>query len=273
MNVRANRRPLKAIEASLAKSLKAHGASEVECGEWLNEARNQLDHGEWLLWLDAHFPHSVDTAGRWMGVAKLFDRFRNLRNLKLTKGASYYLANRIDDIDDRIVAAIAKVAAGNPNKWIGDDAIEVFTSEIEAREREQEAQERGITVAELEQERKQQEEQEEQELQERQRALEEWRRKQAESAAEAAAEADAMLDASSGDDGPPRPVEAPVGERPSQDKFIHDTLMDAVERLDAIVSKPLQVLAAASVSSDAMERVGRFLLDIVNARNPRRDAA
>lgn len=257
---RPNRRSLKTIEASLAKSLKAHGASEVECGEWLIEAKDQLDHGQWLEWLDTHFPHSVDTAERWMGVAKLCDRFRNLRNLKINKSALYFLANRIDDIDDHIVAAIAKVATENPDKWLWNDVIEVFTSEIAARELEQEAHERGITVAELEREREQQE-------QERQHALEEWRRKQAEFAAEAAAEADAILDAApDGDYAPPKPVEGAVGERPSHDKFVHDTLTTAVERLDTIVSKPLQVLAAASVSSDALCRVGKLLLDIANQR-------
>jgi hypothetical protein len=271
---RPNRRSLKAIEASLAKSLKANDASERECGRWLNEAKEQLEYGEWLSWLDTHFPHSVSTAERWMAVATLCARFVKLTNLQMNKGALYELANRIDDLDDGIISAIVKAAAGSPDKWIrASDIIEILTSEHEAREIEQEAKERGITVAELEQERERQEEQQEQErqraLQERQRALEEQHRKQAEAAAEAAAILDAAFD---GDDAPPKPIEASVGERPSQDRFVHDTLTNAVERLDTIVSKSLQVLAAASVSSDALERVGKCLLDIVNIRNCR-DAA
>src|SRR5712671_6813941 len=253
-----NRRSLKTIEASLAKSLAAKDKSELECGQWLIEAKDQLEHGEWLTWLDAHFPHSVSTAERWVGVAALCTKFVKLTNLKITKGGLYALADEIDEIDDRIISAIVKAAAESP-KWIKEHDIRpILYREREAKKLKREAKERGITAAELKQEREQQ-------AQERQRRQEEWQREQA----EAVVEADAILDAppdDDDDDAPPQPVEAPVGERPSQDKFVYDTLTNAVERLDTIVSKPMHVLVDAPVPSDVLERAGRFLLDIVDAR-------
>jgi Protein of unknown function (DUF3102) len=261
------RRSLKAIEANLAKALNANHRSEIECGEWLVEAKKHLvEHGEWLPWLEAHFPHSVDTAARWMGVAKLLGKFRNLRNLRISKSTLYRIASEIDEIDRGTISAIVKVAAKNPGKWTGDrDILPILYREREARKLKQEAIERGIPIADLKREREQQ-------IQARVDAVQREQREQA----EAYAEADALLDATLAApcDAPPLPVEAPVGVRPSQGDFVHDTLTNAVEQLDTIVSKPMHVVVAAPISSDSLERAGRFLLDIVNARNAnQREAA
>jgi Protein of unknown function (DUF3102) len=266
------KRSLKAIEAGLAKSLNANHRSEIECGQWLTEAKDQLEHGEWLPWLDAHFPHSVPTAERWMRIAVLCAKFVKLTNLKINKGALYHLADKIDDLDDRIISDIVKAAAKKPGKWTKEyDIFEVLA----ARKLKQEAAQRGISVADLKREREQQSQARVDAVR---REREEWQRQQAEADAEVVAEADALLDAldappSSGD-APPQPVEAPVGERPSQDRFVFDALAHAVAQLDTIVSKPMHILTAAPISSDSLERAGRFLLDIVNARNAdQRDAA
>jgi hypothetical protein len=58
----------------------------------LIEAKAACEHGEWLPWLEAEFDRGVDTAERYMNVARLEDRFRNLRNLRVTRGIVYRLA-------------------------------------------------------------------------------------------------------------------------------------------------------------------------------------
>jgi Protein of unknown function (DUF3102) len=266
---RNNRRSLKVIEAGLAKSLAANDKSMIESGEWLVEAKEHLvEHGEWLPWLEVHFPHSVPTAERWMRVAVLCAKFVKLTNLKINKGALYHLADKIDDLDDRIISDIVKAAAKNPGKWIKE--YDIFGI-LAARKLKQEAAQRGISVGDLKREREQQ-------SQERvdavRREREEWQR-QAEANAEVVAEADALLDGmlDAPCDAPPLPVEAPVGVRPSQGAFVHDTLTNAVAQIDTIISKPMRALTAAPISSDALERAGRFLLDIVNARNANQEAA
>lgn len=39
-----------------------------KCGEFLLEAKGRCEHGEWLPWLEANFPHSERTAQAWMQI-------------------------------------------------------------------------------------------------------------------------------------------------------------------------------------------------------------
>ena len=59
-------------------------ASLFETGELLLEAK-AAHPGEFLTWLNDEFDMSEDSAERYMVVARIGKRFRNLRNLKLGK--------------------------------------------------------------------------------------------------------------------------------------------------------------------------------------------
>ena len=83
-------------------------ASIFDIGDLLLEAKAQCEHGQWLAWLEREFGWSVDTAARFMRVAKLGARFRNLRNLKLGATTLYWLADHIDEQD--LPAAINELA-------------------------------------------------------------------------------------------------------------------------------------------------------------------
>jgi Protein of unknown function (DUF3102) len=85
-------------------------ANIFDKGDLLIEAKAQCEHGQWLDWLDGELDYSVDTAERYMSVAQLAARFRNLRNLKLAKGTLYELSNQEDDDLPAIIAELAKHA-------------------------------------------------------------------------------------------------------------------------------------------------------------------
>jgi hypothetical protein len=79
-------------------------------GDLLIEAKAQCEHGQWLAWLDRDLDYSVDTAERYMSVAELATKFRNLRNLKLAKSTLYKLSDQEDDDLPAIITELAKHA-------------------------------------------------------------------------------------------------------------------------------------------------------------------
>jgi Protein of unknown function (DUF3102) len=73
-------------------------ANIFDIGDLLVEAKAQCEHGEWLDWLSAEFEWaSVDTAERYMKVAKLSAQFRSVRNLKLAATTLYRLVDHEDE--------------------------------------------------------------------------------------------------------------------------------------------------------------------------------
>jgi hypothetical protein len=90
--------------------------SIIDIGELLIEAQGQCEPGKWLAWLGAEFEWSVDTAGRYMSVAKLAGRFRKLRNLKLGKTTLYDLAYFHEEED--MPAIIAELAKHATKSWL-----------------------------------------------------------------------------------------------------------------------------------------------------------
>src|SRR5215470_16583549 len=104
---RKNTRPL----AHIAADIHDLGRNNIFAeGDLFIEAQAACAAGDWLEWLnDEGFSH--DTAMRKMKVAKLADRFRKLRNLKLAKTTLYALAEDADDpLMPTIIEALAKVA-------------------------------------------------------------------------------------------------------------------------------------------------------------------
>jgi hypothetical protein len=86
--------------------------SIFDIGKLLIEARDACAHGEWGHWLDREFDWSDDTADNYMDAARLADKFRTVRNLKVPKRVIYDdLAADIDDPDlPAIIDALAKAS-------------------------------------------------------------------------------------------------------------------------------------------------------------------
>jgi hypothetical protein len=65
-----NRRPLSAIEADIAATQTDDTANLIRRGEYLIEAKEQIDHGDWTRWLSNNFDLSERTAQSQMQVAR-----------------------------------------------------------------------------------------------------------------------------------------------------------------------------------------------------------
>jgi hypothetical protein len=197
------------IEAGLEKALGANAVSELECGRLLVEAKEQLAHGEWLPWLNDHFPHSVSTATRWMAVATLLAKFPKLGNLKIAKGGFYNLAECIDEMNDGLVEKIVEAAATAGAKWLREwTVLEILNLERKRKRLEAEAKEQGVSVDEVLQQYRDKIQSEREALQTRE-----------DEHAQAEAEAERALDAPpDDDDAPPLPTEAAVDTGSPRDK-------------------------------------------------------
>jgi hypothetical protein len=104
-----NIRPLDVIADDINK---LERGNIFDIGDLLLEAKAQCEHGEWLSWLHAEFEsYSVDTAERYMKVARLSAKFRSVRNLKLAATTLYELTDH-DNGDDlqAIIKELAKHA-------------------------------------------------------------------------------------------------------------------------------------------------------------------
>jgi hypothetical protein len=85
-----NARPLDTIADDINK---LDRGSIFDIGDLLIDAKELCEHGEWLPWLAKEFDWSVDKAERYMKVAELGSKFRNLRNLGVNSTTLYSLAN------------------------------------------------------------------------------------------------------------------------------------------------------------------------------------
>ena len=67
----------------------------VEIGEFLVEAREYVEHGDWLPWLEREFLFSERTAQNYMAAYEFSLKYATVADLKLTIGALYDLASKI----------------------------------------------------------------------------------------------------------------------------------------------------------------------------------
>src|SRR6516162_4800821 len=72
-------------------------------GDLLIEAHAACAHGDWMQWLADNFALSPDTASRLMAVAMLANKFRKLRNLKLSRTTLYRLADEDKDLQPAMI--------------------------------------------------------------------------------------------------------------------------------------------------------------------------
>jgi hypothetical protein len=100
-------RTIETITDEIKQTLSNDKKNIIARGDLLIEAKEMLEHGQWLPWLDENFDMSEDTAERAMGVSHFADKFRTLRNMdlrNLPKGVLYELAD--DLYSDQVVEAV-----------------------------------------------------------------------------------------------------------------------------------------------------------------------
>jgi hypothetical protein len=83
-------------------------ADIVEIGRLLIEAKGQLDHGDWLPWLEREFDFSERTAQNYISAYDFSLKYETVADLKLTPTALYSLAQQEDQ---EVIAAVLKEAA------------------------------------------------------------------------------------------------------------------------------------------------------------------
>lgn len=80
-----NYRPIEAITEEILFYKAQAGAAILEIGKRLNEAKEQLQHGEWLGWLEEKVDFSESTAQRFMRLAKEYQNPSPVTDLGASK--------------------------------------------------------------------------------------------------------------------------------------------------------------------------------------------
>ena len=75
------RRDLAVIVGELQTAVKVENSNIITIGSLLIEAREQVEHGQWMKWLNENFDSSVSTAENYMNTAKLAAKFPTVGNL------------------------------------------------------------------------------------------------------------------------------------------------------------------------------------------------
>ena len=126
--MRTNARAMSKIESDLEVEFKREAGSPIKIGRLLVKAKELLDaHGDWLTWLNDHFPHARRTAQNYMAAAKFADKYATVAHLKLTPGALYELAGIDNDGDGELVQA---VLARAETAWIDRDGVGAIAEEL-----------------------------------------------------------------------------------------------------------------------------------------------
>jgi hypothetical protein len=133
MSKRIRRRHIELIATELEAALKRETTDIIAIGGLLIEAQAQLEHGEWLAWLEEHFGSTDRTAENYMNAARFAAEFETVSNLKLRPTALYLLGRKLDELDDpngfynrEVITAILEAAE---TEWINlNRAEEIATS-------------------------------------------------------------------------------------------------------------------------------------------------
>jgi hypothetical protein len=108
--MRTPSRKLDAIADELVVAMKAESANFISIGSLLIEAQGQLEHGQFVSWLEVHFEKSVSTAYNYIAAARIADEFPTVGNLRLRPGALYALGQSTLSDDQALMDAIFKEA-------------------------------------------------------------------------------------------------------------------------------------------------------------------
>jgi hypothetical protein len=107
--MRPRRQNIRSLDAIAADLHNVERTRIFDRGNLLMEAKD-AHPGEFLAWLGEEFEWSQDTAERYIKVARLGARFRNLRNLHLGRTTLYDLCDEDDEALPVIIAELAKHA-------------------------------------------------------------------------------------------------------------------------------------------------------------------
>jgi hypothetical protein len=138
---------LATIVAEIRRTFRGDIANIIKRGNLLQEAKDQLERGQWPPWLEENFLMDERTAQRAMAAAKFAAKYDNLSDLRLTKSALYELSS--EDYPTKVVKAVLNeaksVIVSHQRVWEinGDlnppepEAVEDWDAEIKRREQEQ----------------------------------------------------------------------------------------------------------------------------------------
>src|SRR5215469_4612116 len=123
MSTNAAPRALSLIAAEIRERTETI-ADVIEIGGLLIEARegHQLDHGDWLPWLEQEFDFSERTAQNYMAASRFAAKYETVSYLKVTCSALYYLATG-DHAPHEIEAVLAVAAQRRVTK---DAALDIM---------------------------------------------------------------------------------------------------------------------------------------------------
>jgi hypothetical protein len=110
-------RDLEAIAGELQAALSREVKDIIAMGHLLIEARSQLDHGQWLPWLEVNFGSSTRTAENYMAAARFAAKYEMVANLKLRPSALYMLGAEMD----------------RPNTWFNPETLKTIFKEAETK--------------------------------------------------------------------------------------------------------------------------------------------
>ena len=148
------KRTIATVVGELQTALKGETTSVIEIGGLLIEAKEMLDHGEWLPWLKVNFGSSLKTADNYMNASRLAN-WKRVTNLKLRPTALYLLGGKLDDplFPPEAVEAILEAAK---TEWVnGKRALAIADSvlnpppspeEIEKRRQAEEIEKKQIAA-------------------------------------------------------------------------------------------------------------------------------
>ena len=235
--MRKKRRVIAQIADDLAAALMRKSADVVAIGGLLIEAQDQLDHGQWLPWLEANFGSSVRTADNYMNAARFAAKLATVSNLKLRPTALYLLGSKLDDAPDdlfspKAIKAILKVAEG---EWVNAKRAQAIAESLRPPPEIDDEEERASEVEE--------------------RALAEEQRRAIED----------ILD------GPP-PELPPPPEPPPASNVSLGQFDKAVAMLAQVHTKPLASFVGTEQSPDLIRSLGDFLVAVADANAKRRAA-
>jgi hypothetical protein len=118
-------RTLAILVGEIRKTLRNDIANIIKRGELLQEAKDQLEYGKWLPWLEENFDMDERTAQRAMAVAKFASKYDSLSDLHLTKSALYELSS--GDYPERVINAALKEAE---SKQVNDSRLYEINEEL-----------------------------------------------------------------------------------------------------------------------------------------------
>ena len=111
---KAEPRDLATIVTKIKRTFRDDICNIIRRGEFLQQAKDQIEHGGWLPWVETNFNWDEQMAQRALSVAKFAAKYDTMSALNLTKGVLYGLA--AGGFPDKVVKTLLKEATSGPIK-------------------------------------------------------------------------------------------------------------------------------------------------------------